>query len=281
MTRSTRAHREKKGSPRRRSRGVFGGGLRAAIYARVSTADQQTIPEQVRQLEELAKRRGWKIVRTVREVASGAAKRAKRDELLDAARRREFDAILVWKLDRWGRSVADLVATINELTSLGVAFVSFTEALDLSTPSGRALAGMLAVFAEFERDLIRERVRAGLERGTTRRHAPRTTAYGRDARQGSARSARSRPVARGDRAAPRHRRIVRAPHPRCGKAGAASRVGLAPKRATPGLAPLEAAQRLRARSTRTGVPDTCPRTPCVRAANFSGEPPRTREPRVR
>ncbi len=130
----------------------------------MSTADQQTIPEQVRQLEELAKRRGWKIVRTVREVASGAAKRAKRDELLDAARRREFDAILVWKLDRWGRSVADLVATINELTSLGVAFVSFTEALDLSTPSGRALAGMLAVFAEFERDLIRERVRAGLER---------------------------------------------------------------------------------------------------------------------
>ena len=110
----------------------------------MSTADQQTIPEQVRQLEELAKRRGWKIVRTVREVASGAAKRAKRDELLDAARRREFDAILVWKLDRWGRSVADLVATINELTSLGVAFVSFTEALDLSTPSGRALAGMLA-----------------------------------------------------------------------------------------------------------------------------------------
>ena len=130
----------------------------------MSTADQQTIPEQVRQLEELAKRRGWKIVRTVREVASGAAKRAKRDELLDAARRREFDAILVWKLDRWGRSVADLVATINELTSLGVAFVSFTEALDLSTPSGRALAGMLAVFAELERDLIRERVRAGLER---------------------------------------------------------------------------------------------------------------------
>lgn len=60
------------------------------------------------------------------------------------AHRREFDAILVWKLDRWGRSVADLVATLNELTALGVVFVSMTEALDLSTPSGRALAGMLA-----------------------------------------------------------------------------------------------------------------------------------------
>jgi putative DNA-invertase from lambdoid prophage Rac len=135
--------------PRPRSREVFGGGIRAAIYARVSTADQQTIPDQVRRLSELARRRGWKIVRIEREVASGAAKRAKRDELLVGARRREFDAILVWKLDRWGRSVADLVATLNELNSLGVAFVSMTEALDMSTPSGRALAGMLAVFAEF------------------------------------------------------------------------------------------------------------------------------------
>lgn len=164
MARATRAHREKQGSRASRLRGVFGGPLRAAIYARVSTINQHTIPEQVRQLEELAARRGWKIIRTVREVASGASKRAKRDDLLDAARRRELDAILVWKLDRWGRSVADLVTTINEMTALGVAFVSFTEALDLSTPSGRALAGMLAVFAEFERDLIRERVRGGLER---------------------------------------------------------------------------------------------------------------------
>jgi DNA invertase Pin-like site-specific DNA recombinase len=130
----------------------------------VSTSDQHTIPEQVRQLTEFARRRGWKVVRIVREVASGAAKRAKRDELLADARRREIDAVLVWKLDRWGRSVADLVATLNELAALGVAFVSITEALDLSTPSGRALAGMLAVFAEFERDMLRERVRGGLER---------------------------------------------------------------------------------------------------------------------
>jgi len=149
---------------RSRSEGVFGGGLRAAIYARVSTADQHTIPEQMHQLEEFARRRGWPIVLRVREVASGAAKRAKRDELIAAAHRRELDAILVWKLDRWGRSVADLVATLHELSALGVAFVSLTEALDMSTPSGRALATMLAVFAEFERDMLRERVRGGLER---------------------------------------------------------------------------------------------------------------------
>lgn len=147
-----------------RSGEVFGGCLRAAIYARVPTSDQHTIPEQVRQLSDFAKRRGWKITTTVREVASGASKRVKRDELLRAARRREIDAILVWKLDRWGRSVADLVTTLHELSALDVAFVSLTEALDMSTPSGRALAGMLAVFAEFERDLLRERVRGGLDR---------------------------------------------------------------------------------------------------------------------
>jgi putative DNA-invertase from lambdoid prophage Rac len=164
MVRDVRAARENKGVAHARFRGAFGGRPRAAIYARVSTADQQTIPDQVRRLSELALHRGWKVVRTVREVASGAAKREQRDELLASARRGELDAILVWKLDRWGRSVADLVSTLNELTALGVTFVSLTEALDLSTPSGRALAGMLAVFAEFERDMLRERVRAGLQR---------------------------------------------------------------------------------------------------------------------
>lgn len=144
--------------------GVFGGSFRAAIYARVSTAEQQSIPEQVRALEQFAQRRGWSVVTIVREVASGASIRIKRDALVDSARRREIDAILVWKLDRWGRSVTDLIATLTELGALGVAFVSLTEALDLTTPSGRALAGMLAVFAEFERDMIRERVRAGISR---------------------------------------------------------------------------------------------------------------------
>ena len=70
--------------------------------------------------------------------------------------------VLVWRLDRWGRSLMDLVVTLKELTELGVGFVSLTEALDLTTPTGRAMAGMLAVFAEFEREILSERVRAGL-----------------------------------------------------------------------------------------------------------------------
>jgi putative DNA-invertase from lambdoid prophage Rac len=136
--------------------------FRAGLYARVSTNDQQTIPLQVRALREYVVRRGWTIALQVKEVGSGASERQLREKLLEAARRREIDVVLVWRLDRWGRSVADLLATLQELQHLGVGFVSLTEALDLTTPAGRAMAGLLAVFAEFERDILRERVRAGL-----------------------------------------------------------------------------------------------------------------------
>jgi putative DNA-invertase from lambdoid prophage Rac len=136
--------------------------FRAGLYARVSTNDQQTIPLQIRVLREYAARRGWTITLQVKEVGSGASQRELREKLLDAARRREIDVVLVWRLDRWGRSVTDLLATLQELNHLGVAFVSLTEALDLTTPVGRAMAGLLAVFAEFEREILRERVRAGL-----------------------------------------------------------------------------------------------------------------------
>jgi DNA invertase Pin-like site-specific DNA recombinase len=98
----------------------------------------------------------------VKEVGSGGVERDMRQQLIDAARRREIDVVLVWRLDRWGRSLADLVVTLKELAGLGVGFVSLTEALDLTTPTGRAMAGMLAVFAEFEREILSERVRAGL-----------------------------------------------------------------------------------------------------------------------
>jgi DNA invertase Pin-like site-specific DNA recombinase len=113
-------------------------------------------------MREHAAHRGWTIALQVKEVGSGARQRELREQLLDAARRREVDAILVWRLDRWGRSLADLVTTLHELGDLGVAFVSLTEALDMTTATGRAMAGLLAVFAQFERDLLRERVRAGL-----------------------------------------------------------------------------------------------------------------------
>jgi putative DNA-invertase from lambdoid prophage Rac len=113
-------------------------------------------------LRAYAQRRGWQVVLEVEEVGSGANTRPQRQQLLQAGRRRALDTIVVWRLDRWGQSVVDLIATLQELAALQVGFVSLTEALDLTTPSGRALAGMLAVFAEFERDILRDRVKAGI-----------------------------------------------------------------------------------------------------------------------
>ena len=136
--------------------------FRAGLYARVSTSDQQTLTMQNRAMREYAARRGWTVAFEVREVNSGATRRETREKLLEAARRREIDIVLVWRLDRWGRSVTDLLATLQELEHLGVGFVSLTEALDLTTPAGRAMAGLLAIFAEFERGILRERTRAGL-----------------------------------------------------------------------------------------------------------------------
>jgi len=159
----------KRGSAKTKSRRVFGHPgkapktvLRAGLYARVSTNDQQTLPMQLRALREYAAQRGWFVFSQVKEVGSGASQRLMREKLIEAARRRDIDVVLVWRLDRWGRSVADLLATLQELEHLGVGFVSLTEALDLTTPAGRAMAALLAVFAEFEREVLRERVRAGL-----------------------------------------------------------------------------------------------------------------------
>jgi putative DNA-invertase from lambdoid prophage Rac len=136
--------------------------VRVGLYARVSTLDQQTLPMQIRALRAYTRHQGWTIVLQIKDVGSGASERLQRELLLKAARRRELDAILVWRLDRWGRSLADLVLTLKELTELGVGFISLTEALDLTTSTGRALTGLLAVFAEFERDILRERVKAGI-----------------------------------------------------------------------------------------------------------------------
>lgn len=136
---------------------------RVGLYARVSTHDQQTLPMQLSAMRDYAKRRRWAVAVEVKDVGSGATTRPKREKLIEAARRREIDLVLVWRLDRWGRSLVDLVSTLQELNALEVGFVSLCEALDLTTPSGRALAGMLAVFAEFERDILRDRVKAGID----------------------------------------------------------------------------------------------------------------------
>src|SRR3954468_23146210 len=158
----------KRAFPKAKSDNVFGQArksakmFRAGLYARVSTNDQQTLSMQSRAMREYAARRGWTIAVNVREVGSSATMREAREKLLEAARRREIDVVLVWRLDRWGRSVTDLLATLQELNHLGVGFISLTEALDLTPPAGRAMAGLLAIFAEFEREVLRERTRAGL-----------------------------------------------------------------------------------------------------------------------
>ena len=135
--------------------------MRAAIYTRVSTPDQST-ERQVRELRAYAHARDWQIVKEAQETGSGASqKRPLREEVLKLARARGVDAILVQSLDRWGRSVQDLVLTMAELEALGVAFV-VPGHIDMTTPMGRMLAHFLGAIAEFERELIRERVRSGL-----------------------------------------------------------------------------------------------------------------------
>jgi DNA invertase Pin-like site-specific DNA recombinase len=151
--------------------------FRVGLYARVSTHDQQTLPLQMRTMREYAAKRGWTIAVEIKEVGSGAAERELRESLLAAARRREIDVVLVWRLDRWGRSLVDLVVTLKELAGLGVSFVSLTEALDLTTPTGRAMAGLLSVFAEFEHEILRERIRAGIAEARLRKNPVRSGSF--------------------------------------------------------------------------------------------------------
>ena len=136
--------------------------MKAALYARVSTYDQKTLPLQVEQMKDYIKKRTWELEMCIEDTASGISERKNREQIMLAAKRREIDVIVVWKLDRWGRSLTDLMNSLEELTELGVGFVSMTEAIDLTTPAGKALAGMLAVFSQFERDMLSERVKAGI-----------------------------------------------------------------------------------------------------------------------
>lgn len=141
---------------------------RVAIYSRVSTSDQKTLRLQEKTCKEYIESRGWELSFKFKEVGSGVKLRPRREELLKLARQRQIDVIVVWKLDRWGRSVPDVVSTLQELEAVGVSFVSITESLDFTTPIGRAMSGLLAVFAEFERNLLSERVKAGLEQAKSR-----------------------------------------------------------------------------------------------------------------
>lgn len=138
---------------------------RVALYARVSTADKGQDSElQLHELREFAASRKWEVVGEYTDKGYSGAKESRPalNRLMADARRRKFDVIAVWKLDRFGRSLKHLVTSLADLESLGLAFVSLRDGFDLTTPGGRAMFGMCAVMAEFERALIRERVKAGM-----------------------------------------------------------------------------------------------------------------------
>ena len=138
--------------------------FRAALYARVSTLDQE--PEnQLAELQRYVTARGWTVREYVDRGISGAAdRRPALDELVRDARRRRFDVLVCWRLDRLGRSLKHLITLLDELQALGVAFVSLAEGIDATTPAGRLQMHILGAIAEFERARIAERVVAGLAR---------------------------------------------------------------------------------------------------------------------
>src|SRR6185437_2828978 len=138
---------------------------KVAIYARVSTVNHgQDVSLQTRELHQFALARGWQVAGEYVDAGVSGAKdsRPELNRLMADAKRRRFDVVLVWKLDRFGRSLRHLVNALAEFESLGIAFVSLSDNLDLSTASGRLMFNIIGAMAEFERELIRERVKAGM-----------------------------------------------------------------------------------------------------------------------
>ena len=138
--------------------------MRIAIYARVSTVAGQNPDAQLRELREYCVRRGWEIGGEYLDIGfSGATeKRPQLDQLLVGCRKRLFDAVVVYRYDRFARSLRHLVNALSEFDALGIQFVSIHEGIDTTTPNGRLVFGIFASIAEFERELIRDRVRSGL-----------------------------------------------------------------------------------------------------------------------
>lgn len=143
---------------------------RVALYARVSTADQD-VGLQLEELRELASQRGWKIVNEYVDagVSGATTARPSLDRMLADAQAGRLDLVVVWKLDRLGRSLQHILSVLDQLACWGVGFTSARDpGIDTTSPAGRLLLQVLGAFAEFERGLIRERVRAGLERARSR-----------------------------------------------------------------------------------------------------------------
>jgi DNA invertase Pin-like site-specific DNA recombinase len=140
---------------------------KAAIYVRVST-DGQSVENQERELRQIAERRGWQIVEEYRDTGiSGGKGRDRRpglDRMLGDAKRRRFDVVMAWAIDRLGRSLIDLLGTIQELEACGVDLFLEQQAIDTTTPAGKLMFQVCGAFAEFERSMIRQRVKLGLKR---------------------------------------------------------------------------------------------------------------------
>ena len=138
--------------------------MRVALYARVSTCNGQSPEMQLAELREYVSRRGWEVFSEYVDLGISGSKesRPELNRLMANAHRRNFDVVLCWKVDRFGRSLKHLVNALADLDSYGIAFVSLRDNLDLSTPSGRLMFQIIGAMAEFERSLIQERVRAGL-----------------------------------------------------------------------------------------------------------------------
>lgn len=139
--------------------------MRAAVYARVSTSNHGQSPQmQLREIAEYCKHRQWKVVAEfIDEGISGSKdSRPQLDRLMADAHRRKFDAVVVWKFDRFARSVSHLLRALETFNSLGISFVSLSESIDTSTPAGKMVFTVLGAVAELERSLIGERIRAGL-----------------------------------------------------------------------------------------------------------------------
>lgn len=138
--------------------------MKAALYARVSTADRQNPEMQLGELRDYCARRDWEIAgeHTDRGISGAKETRRALDRLMADARARRFDAVVVWRFDRFARSTRQLVNALAEFDALGIAFISLHENVDPATPNGRLVFTIFAAIAEFERELIRERVRAGV-----------------------------------------------------------------------------------------------------------------------
>jgi DNA invertase Pin-like site-specific DNA recombinase len=156
---------------------------RVALYARVSTLDKGQDPElQLTELRAFCASRGWTVSGEYvdRGVSGSKESRPQLDQMITAARKREIDVVLVWKLDRFARSLKHLITAVADFEALGVQFVSLRDAVDLTTPSGRLMFQVIGAMAEFERSLIRERVIAGVDRARAKGKR-----LGRPAKKGS------------------------------------------------------------------------------------------------